>query len=234
LKIMVTVDIGLAQSSAVRAAPSWIPWSGRSPGMARMCRRSPQRTSPRRRSLAVSGAIAIAKATSTTLSSLITKPTLQSQSAARCNRSREPKIAFRCTAQQLSRPPGGEDKNTRSQSACRIRNVVGDKMEAAKLRGNSSMSKRIDKSWLVFISIENFEHNRCIDLFSRPDGSCGFEEFRRDAEDRGEWTPVQYYSGSVYASREAALTAAMQSVAWLPDAIRQSPSAQKLLPGRRG
>ena len=107
-------------------------------------------------------------------------------------------------------------------------------MEAAKPRGDSSTSKRIDKSWLVFISIENFEHNRCVDLFSRPDGSCGFEEFRRDAEDRGDWTPVQYYSGSVYASRKAALAAAMQSVAWLPDAIRQSPSAQKLLPGRRG
>ena len=48
------------------------------------------------------------------------------------------------------------------------------------------MSKRIDKSWLVFISIENFEHNRCVDLFSRLDGSYGFEEFRRDVEDRGE------------------------------------------------
>ena len=74
------------------------------------------------------------------------------------------------------------------------------------------MSKRIDKSWLVFISIENFEHNRCVDLFSRLDGSCGFEEFRRDAEDRGDWTPVQYYSGSVYASREAALAAAIRRV----------------------
>ena len=87
----------------------------------------------------------------------------------------------------------------------------------------SSMSK--DKSWLVFISVENFEHNSCVDLFSRPDESCGFEEFRREVEDRGDWTPVQYYSGLVYASREAALAAA-QSVAWLPDAIRQSPSAQ--------
>ena len=48
------------------------------------------------------------------------------------------------------------------------------------------MSKRIDKSWLVFVSIENFEHDRCVDLFSRPDGSYGFEEFRRDVEDRGE------------------------------------------------
>jgi hypothetical protein len=60
--------------------------------------------------------------------------------------------------------------------------------------------------------------------------AVGSKEFRRDAEDRGDWTPVQYYSGSVYASREAALAAAMQSVAWLPDAIRQSPSGQKLLP----
>ena len=57
------------------------------------------------------------------------------------------------------------------------------------------MSQRIDKSWLVFLSIENFEHDRCVDLFSRPDGTHGFEEFRRDAEDRGAWTPVQYYSG---------------------------------------
>ena len=84
-------------SSSQSHRPSWIPWSGRSPGMARTCRHSPRRTSPRRRSLAVSGAIA--KATSTTSSSLITKPSLQSQSAARCNRLRKPKIAasFRCT-----------------------------------------------------------------------------------------------------------------------------------------
>ena len=93
------------------------------------------------------------------------------------------------------------------------------------------MSKRIDKSWLVFISIENFEHDRCVDLFSRPDGSFGFEEFRRDVEDRGEWTPVQYFSARAYASREAALAAAMQCVTWLPGAAKQSPAAQKLLPG---
>jgi len=45
------------------------------------------------------------------------------------------------------------------------------------------MSKRIDKSWRVFTSIENFEHDRCVDLFWRPDESYGFEEFGRDAED---------------------------------------------------
>jgi len=92
------------------------------------------------------------------------------------------------------------------------------------------MSKRIDKSWLVFISVENSDHDRCVDLFSRPDGTCGFEEFRRDAEDRGEWTPVSYYSSSIYPSRESALEAALQSVTWLGEAITHSPSAQRLLP----
>jgi hypothetical protein len=56
------------------------------------------------------------------------------------------------------------------------------------------MSKRIDKSWRVFASVENGEHDRCADFFLRPDGTYGFEEFRRDAEDAGEWTPMQYYS----------------------------------------
>jgi hypothetical protein len=77
------------------------------------------------------------------------------------------------------------------------------------------MSLRIDKSWTVFDSIESGEHDRCIDLFGRPDGSFGFEEFRRDVEDAGVWTPVAYYSGAAYASKEAALQAAVRSVAWL-------------------
>jgi hypothetical protein len=80
-----------------------------------------------------------------------------------------------------------------------------DEIIAAQESCGSIMSKRIDKSWLVFLSIENFDHDRCVDLFSRRDGSCGFEEFRRDVEDRGEWTPVRYYSGSVYTSQESAL-----------------------------
>jgi hypothetical protein len=81
------------------------------------------------------------------------------------------------------------------------------------------MSRRIDKSWTVFDSVENREHDRCVDLFERPDGSFGFEEFRRDVEDAGAWTPVQYFSGAVYASRDAALDAAIKSVTWLAEAL---------------
>jgi hypothetical protein len=77
------------------------------------------------------------------------------------------------------------------------------------------MSKRIDKSWVVFDSVENAEHDRCVDLFQRPDGSFGFEEFRRDPEDMGEWTPVQFFSGVPYFSKEKALGAAVNHVHWL-------------------
>ena len=70
------------------------------------------------------------------------------------------------------------------------------------------MSKRIDKNWLVFASIENAEHDRCIDMFRRPDQTFGFEEFRRDVEDAGAWTPTQFFSGRAYRNCDAAYEAA--------------------------
>ncbi|MBS0547801.1 MAG: hypothetical protein JSR24_08635 [Proteobacteria bacterium] len=86
------------------------------------------------------------------------------------------------------------------------------------------MSARIDRSWTVFDSVENDEHDRCVDLFSRPDGSFGFEAFRRDVEDAGRWTPVAYHSGVSYASAEAALAAATAAVTWLEPALRARSS----------
>jgi hypothetical protein len=81
------------------------------------------------------------------------------------------------------------------------------------------MSQRIDRSWTVFDSIENDEHDRCVDLFRRPDGTFGFETFRRDAEDAGAWTPVGYFSGAAWPTDEAALAAAVSAVAWLAAAL---------------
>ena len=79
------------------------------------------------------------------------------------------------------------------------------------------MSKRIDKSWVVFSSVENAEANRCVDFFLRPDGTYGFEAFRRDPEDAGAWTPVQYYSAMAYASKDEVLAAAIGAVEWLAE-----------------
>jgi len=85
------------------------------------------------------------------------------------------------------------------------------------------MSQRIDKSWIVFISIENLEHNRCVDFFSRENGSYGFEEFRRDIEDGGQWTPMHYYSGVAHLSPADALDAAERNVHWLVEVLDQKP-----------
>jgi hypothetical protein len=81
------------------------------------------------------------------------------------------------------------------------------------------MARRLDKSWLVFDSVEDDGHERCVDLFSRPDGTFGFEEFRRDVEDSGAWTPVHYYSGLCYRDREAAVAAASRTVGWFAEAV---------------
>lgn len=77
------------------------------------------------------------------------------------------------------------------------------------------MSRRIDRSFVVLESIENDRHDRCVDLFRRPDGTWGFEEFRRDVEDRSGWRPVAYYSDAVQGSKDEALAAARQVIAWL-------------------
>ncbi len=77
------------------------------------------------------------------------------------------------------------------------------------------MSQRLQKDWVVLASLENFERDRCVDLFRRPDGSFGFEEFRRDPEDAGAWTPVRFYAGLRFTTRDAAMDAARRAVAWL-------------------
>jgi hypothetical protein len=77
------------------------------------------------------------------------------------------------------------------------------------------MSSRLDKSWAVLASYQTFEADRCVDIFKRPGETFGFEEFRRDPEDLGRWTPVSYFSGWEYASPAEATRAACDSVPWL-------------------
>ena len=77
------------------------------------------------------------------------------------------------------------------------------------------MSRRIPREWVVFDSVENDRHDRCVDLFRRTDGSWGFEAFRRDVEDAGAWTPVACHSAMSYAGRDTAWAAAVSTVAWL-------------------
>jgi hypothetical protein len=78
------------------------------------------------------------------------------------------------------------------------------------------VSARLDPSWLVVASPSTPSVDRCVDVFVRPDGTFGFEEFRRDPEDMGAWTPVAYYSTRQFKTEGDALSAARDAVSWLP------------------
>jgi hypothetical protein len=79
------------------------------------------------------------------------------------------------------------------------------------------MPQPAGKSWTVLESIENDQHDRCVDLFQRTDGTWGFQEFRRDPEDSGAWTQMAYHAAAIHPSRQAARTAALRAVTWLTE-----------------
>jgi len=81
------------------------------------------------------------------------------------------------------------------------------------------MSSRLDKSWKVVASPSTPSIDRCVDIFVRPDGTFGYEEFRRDPEDMGAWTPVAYFSGRQYETELEAVTDARESVRWLGEVL---------------
>ncbi|WP_120499374.1 hypothetical protein [Roseovarius sp. EL26] len=59
----------------------------------------------------------------------------------------------------------------------------------------------------------------CVDIFHRPDGTFGFDEFRRDPEDGRGWYSIGHYGAEEFESAETALVEARQRVHWLEDAI---------------
>ncbi|MEO3431283.1 hypothetical protein AAFN88_20675 [Pelagibius sp. CAU 1746] len=57
--------------------------------------------------------------------------------------------------------------------------------------------------------------SRCVDVFRRPDGTFGFEEYRRDAEDPRGWFPVGFFGDQVFDGAAAALAQARRQISWL-------------------
>jgi hypothetical protein len=64
-------------------------------------------------------------------------------------------------------------------------------------------------------SIENDDRRLCVDIFERADGTFGFEEWRRDAEDGGRWRRIGQFGDRVLADRDEALSAAQAAIPWL-------------------
>ncbi|MEE8548145.1 MAG: hypothetical protein V3S74_01560 [Alphaproteobacteria bacterium] len=72
---------------------------------------------------------------------------------------------------------------------------------------------------IVLRSIEIPEGWRCVDIFVRPDGTFGFEEFRQDPENGRGWFPIGYHSGRIFETEDAALDEAMSKVPWLREVV---------------
>ncbi len=71
----------------------------------------------------------------------------------------------------------------------------------------------------VVRSIEAGDGGQCVDIFLRPDGTFGFEQYRRDVEDRRGWFAIGAFADAVYPDQASALAAARARVAWLDDVL---------------
>jgi hypothetical protein len=85
-----------------------------------------------------------------------------------------------------------------------------------------SECQRLDPSWLVLASPSTPAVDRCVDVFVRPDGTFGFETFRRDREDMGAWTPIAYHSIGQFGTEADALAAARDAVSSLPPVLNRA------------
>ncbi len=72
---------------------------------------------------------------------------------------------------------------------------------------------------VVLKSINIQGGGRCVDIFRRPDGTFGFEEFRRDSEDNRGWFPVGSFGNQVFDSEDDARREAQTRISWLNDAV---------------
>ncbi|TQV82224.1 hypothetical protein FKG95_08375 [Denitrobaculum tricleocarpae] len=73
----------------------------------------------------------------------------------------------------------------------------------------------MSKANRVVRSINMDGEQRCVDIFRRPDGTYGFDEFRRDPEDNRGWYSTGQTSLKAFQSAESALQQAQESVSWL-------------------
>jgi len=67
----------------------------------------------------------------------------------------------------------------------------------------------------VLRSINSDDASRCVDVFLRPEGSVGFEEYRRDVEDGRGWFAIGGHASRSFDDENAAFQAALAEIPWL-------------------
>jgi len=61
--------------------------------------------------------------------------------------------------------------------------------------------------------------SQCVDIFRRPDGTCGFEEYRRDPEDGRGWFAIGDYSSRSFDGESDAVASAKTSISWFASVV---------------
>lgn len=61
----------------------------------------------------------------------------------------------------------------------------------------------------------------CVDIFLRPDGTYGFDEFRRDPEDGRGWYSIGHYGAASFGTFDQALEEAQAKVGWLTASLTE-------------
>lgn len=67
----------------------------------------------------------------------------------------------------------------------------------------------------VVLSVNHDGATICVDIFRRPDGSYGFEEYRRDPEDNTGWFAIGHHAHKIFTNIDSVKNAAIQQVGWL-------------------
>ncbi len=77
------------------------------------------------------------------------------------------------------------------------------------------MTGRVNhRGWIVANSVASADGAYCIDFFEHPDGGFGFEHFRSDPEDMGQWTALGGSGPTRYSNMDDAVRGAAGEVAW--------------------
>jgi hypothetical protein len=66
---------------------------------------------------------------------------------------------------------------------------------------------------------------QCVDIFRRPDGAYGFEEYRREPEDGRGWFAIGHYSSRSFNRESDAMMNAKASISWFASVVTSSSLA---------
>lgn len=75
----------------------------------------------------------------------------------------------------------------------------------------------MQKNYRVTKSIDNQEHNRCVDIIQDLNGRFRFQEWRREPEDISGWFLMLDSSPKTFVSETDAISVAKQAVIWFND-----------------